>query len=98
MVFEVDISQVAVANRALQDAMGRVEWGRVQMYQALEALEGMWAGEAHDAFLTQYTTDNELMVGVCQEVQQVLDYLEEARETYDACERDVNDRIAQVQI
>ena len=69
-----------------------------KMYQALESLNGMWQGSAHDAFTAQYQLDNQEMRQLLRELQRVAENISKARVEYDTCEQNVKSEIAAIQI
>ena len=44
--------------QSYQETLNQISQNREKMYQALESLNGMWQGSAHDAFTAQYQSDN----------------------------------------
>lgn len=98
MKFEVDTGQLAATHGSLQSALERVTTGQVRMYQAMETLESMWAGSAHDAFRSQFAADHQQMQELCREVQNVLELLDQARGAYESCDNEVQGWIARLQV
>lgn len=98
MKFEVDTVQVANAKTRLQVALDDVSESRRAMFQAIETLNGMWTGEAHDAYLAQFIADSEMTAAVISEIQTLINSVDTARKSYDTCEQTVKDLIAAVVI
>lgn len=98
MKFEVDTTQVAGTKTRLQAALDSVSESRAAMFQAIESLNGMWAGQAHDAYLAQFTIDSEMTAGVIGELQSLINSVDTARRSYDTCEQTVKDLVAAVVI
>ena len=86
MKFDVDTGQVNSMVQAFQDELTQVNTNREHMYQALESLDSMWKGQAHDAFAVQYRADNEQMVALIKELRQIADNMGKARQNYATCE------------
>lgn len=87
MRFEVETGQVSMTVTKLQQALDNVLRKREKMFQAIEALNGMWIGQAHDAYLAQCTLDNAEVLSVAAEIQKVINAVDTARQTYDSCEQ-----------
>ncbi|MCD7887506.1 MAG: WXG100 family type VII secretion target [Clostridiales bacterium] len=98
MTFEVDTSQVATAVKSMQSALDNVTTERKNLFGAIEALDGMWVGEAHDLFVSRCTTDNETMQALCNAIQPIIDDVESAKKSYDVCEESVGDSISSIQV
>lgn len=98
MKFEVDTTQVADTRARLQAALDSVAESRTAMLQAIEALNGMWVGPAHDAYLTQFAADSEMTSGVIGEIQNLINLVDTARRSYDTCEQTVKDLVTAVVI
>lgn len=98
MKFEVDTGQLGTTVRSLLDVLSEISDQRMKMYAAIKTLDGMWVGESHDVFLTQYENDNEMMVSLIQDLNTVIGHFGTARENYDACEESVKDLIRQISI
>ena len=98
MKFEVETEQVSVTVTKLQQALDGVSRKRESMFQAIEALNGMWIGQAHDAYMTQCTLDNAELLSVVTEIQEVINAVSTARQSYDSCEQQAVELIAAVNV
>lgn len=98
MKFEVDTNQLSTTVKSLQDALNEISDNRIKMYSAIEALDGMWMGQAHDAFLTQYENDNEMLIALIQDIDTVFENYGIARKNYDDCEESAKDIARQIRI
>lgn len=98
MKFEVETEQVSVTVTKLQQALDSVSRKRESMFQAIEALNGMWIGQAHDAYMTQCTLDNAELLSVVTEIQEVINAVSTARQSYDSCEQQAVELIAAVNV
>ena len=70
MKFEVETGQVSATVSRLQSALDNVSSERERMFQAIEALNGMWVGQAHDAYEAQSNTDNMMVISAIAEIQE----------------------------
>ncbi|MCD7744501.1 MAG: WXG100 family type VII secretion target [Lachnospiraceae bacterium] len=66
-----------------------------ELSAAVDALNSMWEGEAHAAFVNSLTEDMSLLSEVCAGLQSILDYEESAVTEYRKCEQQVSDMISQ---
>ena len=98
MKFDVETGQLNTMVQSFQESLTQISGNRERMYQALEALDGMWKGQSHDAFVAQYSADNEKMVALIKDLQQLAENMGKARQSYDTCEQEVKSAIASIQI
>lgn len=98
MKFDVETGQVNTMVQSYQETLNQISQNREKMYQALESLNGMWQGSAHDAFIAQYQSDNQEMQQLIRELQRVAENISKARAEYDTCEQNVKSEIAAIQI
>lgn len=98
MKFEVSTDKVAATVKSMQRELAEIEKGYTQMYQALETLDGMWVGEAHDVFRSQWTRDHRQMKNLCQVLQRIVADVSTARKNYDTCEESIQAEITKIQI
>ena len=86
MKFEVNTTTLSGTVNKLSEKLEQINAKRMSMYNALNALNGMWQGDAKDAFTAAYEEDNELMVALIDELEQYIDNVSKARENYDTTE------------
>lgn len=98
MKFEVETERVSMTVTKLQQALDNISRNRAGMFQAIEELNGMWIGQAHDAFLAQAAQDNAEVLSVTAGIQEVIDAVSTARQSYDSCERQAVEMIASLAI
>ena len=98
MKFDVETGQVNTMVQSYQETLNQISQNREKMYQALESLNGMQQGSAHDAFTAQYQLDNQEMQQLLRELQRVAENISKARVEYDTCEQNVKSEIAAIQI
>ena len=98
MKFEVETTTVRSTVTRMEETIQHIAENRAGMFAAMEALDGMWAGQAHDAFAAQYVSDNELVLAVITGVQDIIEKISVARQSYETCESEAVEMIAAVQI
>lgn len=88
MNFEVDTSMLGALTKKLRENLENISQQRSEMYSQLEALDGMWEGEAHDTFVAQYQIDHELMRKLLNELGTLAEHVGVSKENYDDCEEE----------
>lgn len=86
MKFEVDTGAVSSVYARLTEKINGIEAQRNGMFQELEALDGMWTGEAHDTFVQAYQSDNEKVRSLVELLKSLVEHIELSRKSYDDCE------------
>ena len=67
-----------------------------KMFEAMQALDTMWDGPANRAFQLQFSGDYELMEDMCQTIDSLIAYGENAEKEYTNCENAVATAIAEI--
>lgn len=98
MKFEVETGQVSTTVTKLQQALDNVSRSREKMFQAIEALNGMWSGQAHDVYMTQCALDNAEVLSVVAGIQEVINAVSTACQSYESCEQQAVELIASLNI
>ena len=98
MTFEVETASLNATIRNMQAEADRIANTSKNLYAALEALDGMWVGAAHDTFAAQYLADQEVLGKMQQTIMNVIKGLENARSEYDRCEENVSAEIKKIAI
>ena len=98
MKFEVETGQVNSMVQSFKESLAQISANRQRMYNAMETLDGMWQGQAHDAFAVQYRSDNEEVVALLKDLEQVAENIAKARQDYDTCEQQVKETIDAIEI
>lgn len=98
MKFEVDIDQMQNMVQQLTGTLNNITKNKDAMYASIEALDGMWKGPAHDAFLIEYQTDHEKMVQLIRDIGLVFTDIDQARQAYVNCENSVKGMIDAIHI
>lgn len=98
MRFEVDTGRVAQELSSMESTLKQISDNRKTMYQSLETLDGMWRGEAHDAFHAQFTEDDEEMQRLIQDIKALFTDIGKARQSYETCESEIRQMAANLHI
>ena len=98
MRFEVDTTQVGQAVHSMDDLIKQISDQRKKMMTAIDEMNGMWIGSAHDAFLAQFQKDNQSMIELISLLKQMSGKYSEARTAYDTCEASAVNTIAAIQV
>lgn len=84
--------------RDLQDKLTKIKNDMAQISEDMGALNSMWEGDAHQSFQERVNADIEYLTGVCDGIQNIINYESNAVTEYDKCEQQVSDLIAQIRI
>lgn len=98
MRFEVETSSLNTTVQNMESELVNIMKIRGKLYAALEALDGMWVGAAHDTFAAQYLADQKMLNDMGNAISQVIDGMDNARRTYDQCEATVSAEIRKISV
>ena len=98
MRFEVDTGRVGSTARSAKDLLTEISNERKNMFGAVEALNGMWVGEAHDTFTAQCAADNREMQTLVTELLEIAEKYSSAGKAYENCESSALEMIAALQV
>lgn len=98
MKFEVDTNRVGMTATRMQELINTVANNRKSMMDAVSSLNGMWVGEAHDAFVAQFQRDNSDMITLIQELEAITELFLDAKHAYEDCENSAKEMISSLQI
>lgn len=98
MKFEVDTNQLASTVQKMYDTLNDIRMAKTRMYQALESLDGMWEGVAHDTFKAQYISDDQILTNLSNTIESVIESNDAAKTAYETCEQSVLDQINRISI
>lgn len=82
----------------MQAQLARVKSDMNKMNNAIATLNGMWKGNAREAFNVQYASDYENMTEVCNIVEKIISGMNTAADKYSACDSQVKDIINSIKI
>lgn len=98
MTFEVETASLNSTVRKMETELNNVSQVAGRLYAALEALDGMWEGAAHDTFASQYLADQNILSEMYKTVGRVIEGMDSARKTYEQCEAAVSTEIKKIAI
>lgn len=98
MRFEVETSSLNTTVHNMESELANIQKISTRLYAALEALDGMWVGAAHDTFAAQYLADQQMLNDMGKAISQVIDGMDNARKTYDQCETSVSAEIRKITV
>lgn len=98
MRFEVDTAQVSRSVTKMTELIRSIADEKRRMLNEVEALSGMWVGEAHDAFVAQVGTDDAEMQSLILDLAVIADKFDQARAAYEDCENKAMETIAAISI
>lgn len=98
MRFEVETSSLESTIDSMDAELDKIGQISKRLYTALEVLDSMWVGAAHDVFAVQYQSDQQKLSQMCKTISGVLEGLDEARRTYEQCEQSVETEIKKIRV
>lgn len=98
MTFEVETASLDSTVRSMESELSKIATLTTQLYAALEALDGMWVGAAHDTFAAQYAGDQQILENMRRTIDGVIEGMDKARKQYDTCEQSVSNAIKKISI
>ena len=98
MTFEVETQSLNATIRNMQTELSNIAKITTKLYAALDTLDAMWEGAAHDTFAAQYLSDQEMLGNMSKTISAVIQGLENARKKYDQCEQSVGTEIKKIAI
>lgn len=81
-------------SQALKDIRKKIK----AMQSDVNALNGMWVGDANEAFNKAFQDDITDLGLICDNIQNVIDYEQKAKSEYDTCEEKVSDLINSITV
>lgn len=67
-------------------------------FETVNELNQMWKGPANDAFKQAFLTDKQMMNDMCDVIQELIGYMENARDEYRKCESLVSSEIDSIKL
>ena len=98
MKFEVETASLNTTVGKMDEELNKIIENSNRLYEALEALDGMWKGTAHDTFAAQYISDQNVLNQMCKTISEVIQGMGEARKTYEESEQSVKNEIRKIAI
>lgn len=86
-----DIDSMQTEVNALREEMKKA-------FAAIGELDRMWNGPANDAFNKAFQADNQSMEEMCQIIDRLIEYMQNARDEYRKCENAVSAEIDSIRI
>lgn len=94
----VNINTLGSASSELSNTVGRMNGQADKLFEAINTLNGMWEGEAHDVFTASAAQDAERMKVLISKAKEIADKFDEAKKEYTACESEVSDIVNSIRV
>jgi len=78
---------------SFSDALTRLREQKKQLEEDLQALHGMWQGDAHSAFVSRAAADLNEVDDLIRGFEELQKNLTDARDEYTDCEKDISSMI-----
>jgi WXG100 family type VII secretion target len=73
----------------IQSQYDAVVKAKEALMTAVNSMNGMWAGSAHDTFVSAFNNDYERIGNLCKTIDNIIKCLENAKKEYAKCEQTV---------
>lgn len=97
-VIEVNTSTLEQDASFLNEQASLIKKNIYKMYAITDDLNGMWAGPAKDAFVSNLRIEREEMIEALREAEHILELINKAVEVYKKCELSVNEEIENLKL
>lgn len=94
----VEIGALGSAANELTNMAARMESEAERLFSAINALSGMWEGEAHDVFAASAAQDAERMKELINKAKEIAEKFSEAKNEYTACEDEVAGIVSSIRV
>lgn len=94
----VNTDSLSRTRQNLQEKLQKIQTEMEQISSDMNALNAVWSGEAHDAFVQSAESDIQYLKSVCDQIQDIINYEGNAVKEYNKCEQQVADLIARIRI
>lgn len=94
----VNTDSLNQTKKNLQEKLSSIRKAISDISEDMNTLNSMWMGEAHEAFVANTDTDIQFLNNVCDGIQGIINYEENAVTEYNKCEQQVAELIRQMQI
>lgn len=95
---EVNITALEQDIRELKEAVKLVRGDMAAMFETMSELDAMWDGPANAAFNLQFGRDRQILEALCGTVDDIIDSMENAKDSYRRCETAVREVIDGIKI
>lgn len=82
----------------IQDKLEKIKKDIEQISKDMDTMNSMWEGDAHEAFKNSVNTDIQFLSVVCDGIQNIIHFEDNAVTEYNKCEQQVADLIDQIKI
>ena len=83
---------------SIEQVLKNIEKKIKEMQTAVNALNGMWEGEANASFNQAFQDDITDLKSICDSLKELVRYEQNAKKEYDSCEARVSDLIDQITV
>lgn len=95
---EVNITTLEQDIKDLKGAVKLVRGDMESMFETISELDAMWDGPANAVFNLQFGRDRQMLASLCSAVDEMIESMEKARDSYRRCEAAVKEEIDNIKI
>lgn len=82
----------------MQDKLNDLVAAKDQVYRCLETLNTMWDGVANTVFIAQTRMDEQVLQGLINNLNNLIECMEYAQSEYERCADEVSSKIAAIRL
>lgn len=95
---EVNIRTLEQDVKEMENTLKLVRNDMNDMFNSVKELDTMWDGPANQAFNQQFQTDKQVFEELCAAVDEIIDSMKNAKESYSKCEAEVSEEINRIKV
>lgn len=97
-IIEINIGTLDTDIQEMQNELTALRNEMKLAFESVTALDAMWNGPANDAFNQAFQQDHQAMDDMCEIMDSLIDFMENARDEYRKCEAAVSAEIDSIRI
>lgn len=97
-IIETNINAMEQDIKDMRDVLKKIRQDMNGMFDAVIELDNTWSGSAKEAFKKQFLTDKMDFEEICTAVENIIESMENAKNSYRKCEAEIEQEITRIPI
>ena len=97
-VIEVSTGNLAQDVKDMEDILSELKKEMDEMDAMIVTLNTMWQGDAQNIFMKQYNLDRQIWMDMRENVEEIINGMQNARQAYEKCENTIGQKIDSLRI